>query len=292
MYHSHLLINVGDNPDRPDWRNCRRWLRNLYRVHQRLCMAFSAAGSCGNERETAYCMPFDRTGFPELRDLPSESGVDPVHQARSDEAGFLYRIDYPVDYSKMRRQPVILVQSANEPDWDCAFGLTKGAVDAQKRPIGNAGFLLAAPPQANEVSITLDGDELVLTSPRQKYSFCPGHLVRFKLRANPTRKIQDGSPNGKRKRVNPTSCDHVQWLGQKLAAAADGPFCLENFVPGWAHGWRTKYEPQAGQKMQWWSVLFEGSFRIKDTAALKTLLQSGIGPAKAFGFGLLSIAPG
>jgi len=29
MYHSHLLINVGDHPDRPDWNITRRWLRNL-----------------------------------------------------------------------------------------------------------------------------------------------------------------------------------------------------------------------------------------------------------------------
>jgi len=43
--------------------------------------------------------------------------------------------------------------------------------------------------------------------------------------------------------------------------------------------------------MQWWSVLFEGSFRLNDLGALKNLLESGIGPAKAFGFGLLSIKP-
>ncbi len=38
MYLSSLLIDVGDNPDRP--RPGRLWLRNLYHVHQRLCMAF------------------------------------------------------------------------------------------------------------------------------------------------------------------------------------------------------------------------------------------------------------
>jgi CRISPR-associated protein Cas6/Cse3/CasE subtype I-E len=80
-------------------------------------------------------------------------------------------------------------------------------------------------------------------------------------------------------------------LALKLAGAVDGPFCFENFVADWAYGWRTKHEPQPGQRMQWWSVLFEGSFRVKDIAVLKTLMESGIGPAKAFGFGLLSIAP-
>jgi hypothetical protein len=37
--------------------------------------------------------------------------------------------------------------------------------------------------------------------------------------------------------------------------------------------------------------LFEGTFRVKNVAVLKGLLESGIGPAKAFGFGLLSVAP-
>jgi CRISPR system Cascade subunit CasE len=66
---------------------------------------------------------------------------------------------------------------------------------------------------------------------------------------------------------------------------------LENFVTGWAYGWRSKHEPQPSQQMQWWSVLFEGTFRVGDLKALKQLLECGIGPAKAFGFGLLSIAP-
>ena len=38
MYLSCLLIDVGDDPDRP--RPGRTWLRNIYHVHQRLCMAF------------------------------------------------------------------------------------------------------------------------------------------------------------------------------------------------------------------------------------------------------------
>ena len=38
MFLSCLLIDIGDNPDRP--RPGRIWLRNLYHVHQRLCMAF------------------------------------------------------------------------------------------------------------------------------------------------------------------------------------------------------------------------------------------------------------
>lgn len=288
MYHSHLLINVGDDPDRPDWNICRRWLRNLYRVHQRLCMAFPSIVPAEHERAAAYCLPFADTRFPRQRPLPTEMKGDAVHETRSEETGFLFRIDYPVDLKRGVRRPVIIVQSTTPPDWNHAFGLTKDLINERERPIGNSGFLLAAPPQCKPVSIDLDGNALLLFSEKQVYRLSPGDLVRFRLRVNPTRRDCETT---KRKRVKPTPEDHADWLSRKLGDAIDGPFCFENFLPGWAYGWRTKYEPQQGQRMQWWSVLFEGSFRVKDTHVLKSLLESGIGPAKAFGFGLLSIAP-
>jgi len=263
-----LLINIGDNPDRPDWKICRRWLRNLYRVHQRLCLAFPS-------------------GI-----LFREPNGGDANQARNGENGFLFRIDYPVDFRQGGRKPLIIIQSASdkEPDWDRAFGLMKDKTNDLGHPIGDAGFLLAAPPQMKSVSIAVDGNELVLKGGKENYRIRPGELVRFRLRANPTRKIQDGSSNGKRMRVDPTLEDHARWVAGKLGSAADSPICIEKFVPGWAYGWRSKYEPQPGQRMQWWSVLFEGKFRMGDPVVLKELLETGIGSAKAFGFGLLSIA--
>jgi CRISPR system Cascade subunit CasE len=294
MYHSHLLINIGDNPDRPDWNITRRWLRNLYRVHQRLCMAFpSAIPASQDQRIAAYCAPFGGTGLRDLRDLPGEPDTNDVHHVRSDEAGFLFRVDYPIDHERGVRRPVIIVQSAgNEPpDWYYAFGLNEDVPDDRGRPIGNAGFLLAAPPQTNKITINHEGDILVLSSPNESHRIASGDLVRFRLRANPTRKVQDGPLNGRRKRINPTLAEHADWLAGKLTGAADSPVRMANFVTGWAYGWRTKHEPQPSQRMQWWSVLFEGTFRVGDVSVLKKLLESGIGPAKAFGFGLLSIAP-
>lgn len=295
MYHSHLLINVGDNPDRPDWRITRRWLRNLYRVHQRLSMAYpSTIPTSWAERTAAYCAPFCGQDLKDLRNLPGEPDDSDVHYRRSDDAGLLFRIDYPVDYKRGGRRPVIIVQSAGDraPDWDYAFGLSLGAANDRGQPIGNAGFLLSArPAPPKQVSIEVDNVLLKLTAPNEGYSFTPGDEVRFRLRANPTRKVQDGSQNGKRKRIEPTIEAHQEWLVRKLGAAADGPVCIQNFVPGWAYGWRSKYEPQPSQRMQWWSVLLEGTFRLGDSMMLKKLLESGIGPAKAFGFGLLSVAP-
>lgn len=356
MYHSHLLINVGDNPDRPDWNITRKWLRNLYRVHQRLCMAFpSCTPATAAERIEAYCAP-DTGGGPHDRDLPGEDdpGVPPcdapVHGERGGEAGFLFRIDYPViDVVKgkatleghPRRRPVIIVQSGGDqpPDWDFAFGLDPDKRDDRGRPVGNAAHLLAGPPQSRKVSFTLDGDTLRLSREDQLgggFTVRPGDRVRFRLRANPVcrrdgkrkrpqiapgdffshceRHPDDPSEDVERIRSACRECRqirgvrrglafikaHEDWLVRRLGDAAEDVECfvrdaegnrVESLVTGWAAAWRTKHEPQAKQKMQFWSVLFEGSFRVNSPGALKTHLERGIGPAKAFGFGLLSVAP-
>lgn len=309
MYHSHLLINVGDNPDRPDWNITRRWLRNLYRVHQRLCMAFpSCAPATAADRVAAYCAPYGGGGAHD-RPLPDEDdpGVPPcdapVHRERGDEAGFLFRIDHPVDPGRGARRPVILVQSATEPDWDYAFGLDPGRRDDRGRPVGNASFLLAAPPQCREVRFALEGDALRLSRqdrPDGGFTVRRGDRVRFRLRANPVcrrdgrrcrpRISEEDFNAGGERRTRAFIKAHEDWLVRKLGdAAAD--VSVSTLVTGWAWGWRTKHEPQPGQRMQWWSVLFEGECSVNDPAALRRLIESGIGPAKAFGFGLLSIAP-
>jgi len=284
MYLSTLLINTGDNPDRPDWSITRRWLRNLYRVHQRLSMAFPsrAASNCAPQPNPAR-MSHDSA-------VPTGSEETDGRQARNAAHSFLFRVDLPVDSKRGVRTPVILVQSHHKPDWDYAFGLTPGKTDARRRPIGNAGFLLAEPPQVNEFRLELDADALLICRPSDCLRVKSGDLIRFLLRANPTRKAQDGSPNGKRRRIAPTFDEHAQWLSRKFGSAAD-LLGIDKFVTSWAYGWRTKYEPQPNQRMQWWSVLFEGTARVKHPPALKGLLESGIGSAKAFGFGLLSIKP-
>ena len=82
MSFSYLLINVGKNPDRPG--PGRLWLRNLYHVHQRLCMAFpSGASRISNDAEFLPSPMCPRT----LR-------AKQVHVERATGTpGFLLRID-------------------------------------------------------------------------------------------------------------------------------------------------------------------------------------------------------
>ena len=109
MFLSHLLINTGENPDRP--RPGRLWLRNIYHVHQRLSMAFPSREL--KDRDPVFLQPYDPEAFEPPR--------------------FLFRIDRGIHGQAMRT--MILVQSEDEPDWDYAFQ--------------NAPGLLAAPPQTH-----------------------------------------------------------------------------------------------------------------------------------------------
>ncbi|HRR82746.1 MAG TPA: type I-E CRISPR-associated protein Cas6/Cse3/CasE, partial [Planctomycetota bacterium] len=114
MYLSCLLIDVGTNPDRP--RPGRLWLRNLYRVHQRLCMAFPSADRKRDDPQ--FLQPH----------APGDFAQHHVHTKRSSDCGFLFRID-----PQPGANPVIVVQSADRPDWEYAFH--------------NARHFLAAPPE-------------------------------------------------------------------------------------------------------------------------------------------------
>ena len=183
MFLSCLLIDTGINPDRP--RPGRVWLRNLYHVHQRLCMAFPSPRR--KERDPDFLAPYAPGDFPEQRHLADKkkAEVEPemlkhVHSQRSPDSGFLFRIDPGPD-----GRAVILVQSAVKPDWDYAFQ--------------NAGFLLAAPA---EVKVYEPG-------------FAAGQRLRFRVAANPTRKLSQHSRERDGKPVT------EKWIGKRVPVPAD-----------------------------------------------------------------------
>ncbi len=254
MYLSHLLINVGDNPDRP--RPGRLWLRNLYRVHQRLCMAFPSAARRSDDSN--FLKPFKAEEF----------GNGQVHVKRDGNSGFLFRID---PHSAGRT--VILVQSSIKPDWDYAFH--------------NAGYLLAAP------------SEVRLFDPR----FTKGQHLRFRLIANPTRRLSKNSPDAKEesigKRVPVPTNQLSDWIVRKGEL---GGFLVDKestiVHPGYSYfgkSYKKRNNEAQGdkknEKSRLRSVRYEGVLEVTDADLFCNTTLSGIGPAKAFGFGLLSIAP-
>jgi CRISPR system Cascade subunit CasE len=191
-----------------------------------------------------FLRPFDPLGFA------------PVHAPRTADQAFLYRVDHTPDADRGYR-PVILVQSAQRPDWDYAFH--------------NALHLLAAPP----------GEPRAFNP-----SFSPGQRFCFRLRANPAKRACTGKCAGERVPVGHDSGVLCDWVRRK---AAGGGFVMQSCEVR-ETGWALARHPRSGS-MTFFSVLFEGLLEVADPALFTRTIASGIGPAKAFGFGLLSIAP-
>jgi CRISPR system Cascade subunit CasE len=272
MYLSHLMIDVGGNPDRP--RPGRKWLRNVYHVHQRLSMAFPSPVQCA--KDPRFLLPFDPAGFERPR--------------------FLFRVDNSIEDDCPRA--IILVQSEWRPDWDYAFH--------------NARMFLAAEPEMREYNPT----------------FQVGEQFRFRIRVNLAKKSrneksQDGEialrkqregldAKGRRKdqgkRVAMTwekdqgpDAAAQEWFTSKAERCGFSPRDFHMLHLGWIAGYRpekskasreTQQEGEHGaRQMKFRSALLEGTLAVTDAPAFAQAVASGIGSAKAFGFGLLSIAP-
>ncbi|HEV2246963.1 MAG TPA: type I-E CRISPR-associated protein Cas6/Cse3/CasE [Terriglobia bacterium] len=263
MYLSCLTIHVGNDPTRE--QPGRKWLRNIYHVHQRLSMAFPSEAR--RERDPGFLAPYAAEDFPEHRHLADKKKIEvgagilrQVHSPRDDEAGFLYRID-----PGRQGRAVILVQSATKPDWEYAFH--------------NAQYLLAAPPQVK----TYDP------------SFKAGQRLRFRLIANPTRRLSknslgpDGRPveKGIGKRV-PVPADRLlEWL---YCRAEKAGFSVDKDSATISPGYLYFKKSRDGDEARLRSVRYDGLLSVTDPACFRETMAQGIGHGKAFGFGLLSVA--
>jgi CRISPR-associated protein Cas6/Cse3/CasE subtype I-E len=238
MYLSQLLIDVGDNPDRV--RPGRLWIRNPYRIHQRLCMAFPSKNR--KLKDEDFLLPFVEDDFFK----------QPVHTGRTEDTGFLFRVD------TARR--VILVQSAFKPDWEYAFQ--------------NAEHLLAAPVQMKPYDPQL-----------RENQFC-----RFRLFANPI--VSISKEKNKRGNRVPLKADQLgEWLNRKAKESGFEVSSSDQLeiTAGWIRIWKGKEKEEKTIKMR--SALFDGLLQVNDPVKLRNALIAGIGPGKGYGFGLLSVLP-
>jgi len=125
-----------------------------------------------------------------------------------------------------------------------------------------------------------------------------GDLLAFRLLANVTRRIdtktrEDGvRRHGKRVPLHDQDA-RVAWLQRKATAAGF------ELVEGWSgqpdlrvtdhapvHGHRS--DGGERRRITFEGVTFEGLLRVNDPTAFRSLVASGVGPARAYGFGLLS----
>jgi CRISPR system Cascade subunit CasE len=211
-----------------------------------------------------------------LGTLPCGPKPKPASARQPKTADLLFRVD------ATDAGPVVLVQTSAEPDWD--------ALELAPRA-------LRCPPQ---------------TKPYGP-QFRQGHRLGFRLLCQPVirKSGQFGlKANGKRmpgpRRACRTDEQRLEWLRRK---AEGGGFALETIdlspvdwlntkpirakgggvIEGHDQAKKRAFGPGTHQRLG--AVRFEGMLQVIDSEKFRAALASGIGPAKAFGFGLLSVAP-
>ncbi len=120
-----------------------------------------------------------------------------------------------------------------------------------------------------------------------------GQRLAFRLLANPTIRVTQGEGNTKRKTRKPLLDWQAQeaWLRRKLADEAGA-----QLVSGQAVILDTQRNEKRGGRSGEGTqthvpVLFEGVLAVDDPDRLRAAIENGVGSAKGYGFGLLSLAP-
>lgn len=183
-----------------------------------------------------------------------------VHQrlmmACDGDQRLLFRVD--VGTSSWAERPVtVLTQSTVAPNWDRAFG---------------ADFpVLARPPETR----------------RYSPAAAAGRRYRFRLLANPiVCRSQPGKDRGRRVGLLREG-EQREWLSRKLAEAGLDPLEFSVLDMGMLKSRKGDGAPTQTHL----AVRFDGVATCVDAALVSAACAAGIGPAKGYGFGLLSLAP-
>jgi len=161
------------------------------------------------------------------------------------------RVLYRIEPEQRDATASVLVQSALAPDWHRASFAAKLPAARAEGP--------------KELSVGLR----------------PGQRIRFRLRANPTRK-----KDGKRLAVLGEEAQ-LAWLRRKLTSGGMTVVAVRRHDEGMLRAMRSASGD--GAPMTFVSVLYEGLAIVEDAARAIACAKEGVGSAKAFGFGLLSL---
>jgi CRISPR system Cascade subunit CasE len=199
---------------------------------------------------------------------------DPAFRAK---VGLLWRVD-----SSSEGVPLVLVQTRIKPEWSFLDHLQGYLLDDGRM---NPGVRSLAP---------------LLEQIRE------GALFRFCLRANPTKKIDTLSkPDGKHRNGRRIPLigeeNQIPWLCGKGTAHGfeilthdkdeDVPPVPAVRVIQEPHSCGQRRELEGKEKLTFHAVRFEGCLKVTDRDSFIGGLEGGIGSAKAYGFGLLSVIP-
>ena len=173
--------------------------------------------------------------------------------AGRDQIGLLYRIEIPDGYTY---QPItLLVQSQLKPTWE---------------NFEQHGYLVENP-QVKTFDLV----------------FPAGAMYYFRLIANPSKRQKQADGKGKRVGIYQQE-EQLGWLRRKSDQGGfhvmDLKFSDQGFIKG------IKQEDGKTHMIQHLAVQFDGRLQITDETQFQKTFMNGIGSAKAFGLGLLSLA--
>ncbi len=208
---------------------------------------------------------------PRSRQVQREAR-DPYQQHRTVMSGFPEtlpdeeRVLYRLDIQPRTGQMALLVQSQTGPDW--------GELAATEYLLPPDPFYDLPNPAVKAVDL----------------SFQTGQILGFRLRANPVKRLFKDIPDKNLKKGQRIGlfeeADQLAWLQRKADDHGFGVGHVHIVDEGF-HGGKTRDD----RKLKFFAVRFEGHLRVTDPDAFLEAVKQGIGPAKAFGCGLLSLAP-
>lgn len=128
------------------------------------------------------------------------------------------------------------------------------------------------------------GDALIRDISALRDAFVPGRQLRFELLASPCKK-QAGEGENSRRRFLETAEERAAWLARK---GEQGGFQL---VQAGEIGGRVDIlGRRGGAEVKNSGVLFSGLLRVTDQEAFWKSYTEGVGPGKAYGLGMLTVA--
>ena len=201
-----------------------------------------------------------------MRGFPDDLPHNPPH---SDPGRILYRLEQQPHTG----QPVLLVQSTLPPAWSAL-------PDSYLTPSDPFAVQTHPNPATKELDTAV-------------WQLNPSRTLRFRLRANPTKRLSSGKGNKPGKRIELyKEDDQLDWL-QRQADRHGFRLLTADITP---HGKETdwvkdKQNNKKRHKLTLFTVQYDGLLHITDADKFHHALMHGIGPAKAFGCGLLSLAP-
>ena len=118
----------------------------------------------------------------------------------------------------------------------------------------------------------------------------PGQQFSFRLLANPTRKEKRDERKNKPRKPILERAEQEQWLRRKLAEAGADLLEVRAETQATLNAHKRGEKAEREKTQTFVPVLFEGALRVTNPAALATAVENGLGSAKGYGFGLLSLA--